>query len=524
VNRRAPIFLLAGLLALLAACAPDESASRVTYGLTLAPTGIDPHINASAELGIPLTSVYDTLVVQDPLTGEVLPGLAESWTISPDGRTYTFTLREGVRFHDGTTLEAADVVANLSYVMSPDHHSQKAIFMLGPFQTAQAPDDRTLVLHLSEPFPPLLDSLSQVYLGIASPEALEHWGPGEYQFHQVGTGPYRFVEYVPNDHLTLEKNPNYEWAPSIYTSREPHFDQIIFRFYEDPATRALALENGEVDIMGEVPPLDAERLARSDGFTLHATPIAGQPTQFLFNTSRPPTDDPEVRRALIEAVDRQTIVATVYGDLSPVADAPLSHNNWGFSDANPFPIFDAAAAAERLQAAGWRADSTGLRERDGQLLTLKIVAPNWGYHPEVAQLLEASWEAIGAEVEVMLAPGFGLLKEAADAADYNVIGIEFFGTDPDVLRPMFASGGLYNWMNYGDASLDEALTAAATTPVSQDERTVLYDEASRIIRDQSLILPVRDYVNLVLVNDRLTGLRFNYQGWFPLLLDLRPAP
>jgi peptide/nickel transport system substrate-binding protein len=509
----------------MAACTPDGVApTRVTYGLTLAPTGIDPHINASAELGIPLTSVYDTLVVQDPMTGEVLPGLAESWTIAPDGRTYTFRLRDGVRFHDGTTFEASDVVANLDYVVNPDHHSQKAIFMLGPYQGAEAPDDRTVILHLSDPFPPLLDSLSQVYLGIASPEALAEWGPAEYSFHQVGTGPYRFIEYLPNDHLTLAKNPDYEWAPSIYANHAPYFDEVVFRFYEDPATRALALENGEVDILGEVPPLDAERLGASDGFTLYAVPIPGQPTQFLFNTTLAPTDDPEVRRALIEAVDRQAIVTTVYGESSPVAEGPLSHNNWAFSEESPFPAFDPAAAANRMQASGWAAGPSGVRSRDGERLRLKIVAPNWGYHPEVAQLLEASWEAVGAEVEVQTAAGFGLLKEAADAGDYHAIGIEFFGTDPDVLRPMFASDGLYNWMNYRDVDLDEVLNLAATTAISQDQRAVLYGQASAVIRDQSLILPVRDYVDLVVVNDRLTGLRFAYQGWFPLLLDLRPAP
>jgi peptide/nickel transport system substrate-binding protein len=230
-----------------------------------------------------------------------------------------------------------------------------------------------------------------------------------------------------------------------------------------------------------------------------------------------------VRRALIEAVDRQAIVATVYGETSPVAEGPLSHNNWAFSTESPFPAFDPASAADRLQAAGWKAAASGARERNGDPLALKVVAPNWGYHPEVAQLVEAAWEAVGAEVDVAVAPGFGLLREAVDAGDYNLIGIEFFGTDPDVLRPMFAIGGLYNWMNYSDADLDEVLTRAATTAISQDERAVLYDEASRIIRDQSLILPVRDYVDLVVVNDRLTGLRFTYQGWFPLLLDLRPA-
>ena len=515
------------LIALTAAGCTDvtEAPTTLNYGLTLAPTGIDPHINASAELGIPLTSVYDTLVVQDPHSGEVLPSLAESWTISPDGRSYTFSLRQGVRFHDGTTFDAEDVVANLDYIVDPDNHSQKAVFMLGPFERAEVIDSRTVTLHLSQPFPPLLDSLAQVYLGMASPEALEAWGPAEYQFHQVGTGPYRFVEYVPNDHLTLEVNPDYAWAPQIYQQAGPYYDRIVFRFYEDPATRALALENGEIDIMGEVPSHDVERLVAPGQFLLQPVGIPGQPMQFLFNTARPPTDDPEVRRALIEGVGRLGIVQTVFGKYSRVSEGPLAHGMWAFSGDAPFPDYDLGAAWQRLEQAGWVLAEPGRpRVRDGVPLSLVIVTPNWGNHPEVSQLLAADWERLGVEVRIETAPGFGLLREVRDRGEYNLIGINFFGTDPDVLRPMFASDGLYNWMNVRDPELDALLSEAATTELSQSERAALYAEAARLIRDQSLILPIRDYVDLVVVNDRVAGLRFNYQGWCPLLLDLRPGP
>ena len=519
------LLLTSAFLMAAAGCASvPEQPMTLNYGLTLAPTGIDPHLNASAELGIPLTSVYDTLVVQDPATGEILPSLAERWGVSPDGRTYTFHLREGVRFHDGTTFDAEDVVANLDYIVDSDHHSQKAVFMLGPFERAEVIDARTVALHLSEPFPPLLDSLAQVYLGMASPEALEAWGPAEYQFHQVGTGPYRFVEYVPNDHLTLVVNPDYAWAPAIYQQPKPYYDRILFRFYEDPATRALALENGEVDVLGEIPPRQAARLDALPQFTLYPIMIPGQPMQFLFNTARPPTDDPQVRLALIEAVDRPAIVNTVFGGYSPVAEGPLSRGTWAYSPQAPFPGYDPDSAGRRLEQAGWDLGDDGRRLRRGALLSLTIVTPNWGNHPEVSQLLEAAWEAVGAEVQVETAPGFGLLKETRDRGEYNLIGINFFGTDPDVLRPMFAGDGLYNWMNVRDPGLEAVLSEAATTTASQSERKALYAEAARAIRDQALILPIRDYVDLVVANDRLSGLAFTYQGWFPLLHDLRPAP
>ncbi len=519
-------FLPGSLLGLaLAACTSATSTpDSLAYGLTLAPTGIDPHLNASAELGIPLTSVYDTLVVQDPSSGELLPGLAVRWEISDDGRRYTFHLRDGVRFHDGTGFDASAVVANLDYVTNPDHHSQKAIFLLGPLDRAEAVDRLTVDLVLREPFPPLLDSLAQVYLGMASPAALDRWGPAEYPFHQVGTGPYRFVEYVPNDHLTLERNPDYGWAPAIYREPRPAFEKITFRFYEDPATRPLALESGEVDVLGEVPPLDAARLDSLPGFSLHPVPIPGQPTQFLFNQALPPTDEARVREALVAAVDRETIVQTVFGPASPIAEAALSQGLLPSGFNNPYPPYDPARAAALLEEAGWTADPDGVRRRAGLPLQLSIVTPNWGGHVDVAQLIEAAWERIGAAVTIEVAPGFGLLREARDRGAYHLIGINFFGTDPDLLRPMFVSDGLYNWMGLHDPVLDRLLIGAATRDLPAAERDLLYDQALSRIREQVLLLPVRDYVNLVVASDRLDGISFSYQGWFPLLHDFRPAP
>jgi peptide/nickel transport system substrate-binding protein len=178
---------------------------KIVYGLTLSPSGIDPHVDASSELGIPLTSVYDTLVYQD-LDGAFVPGLAERWEISGDGLVYTFYLRRDVTFHDGTVFDAEAVQFNLDRIADPATRSRKAQGMLGPYDRTEIVDEYTVKVHFQEPYAPFLDSASQVYLGMASPAAVEKWG-AEYQLHQVGTGPFIFVEYVPNDHLTLVRTP-----------------------------------------------------------------------------------------------------------------------------------------------------------------------------------------------------------------------------------------------------------------------------------------------------------------------------
>ena len=505
------------LPSLLAACAaPAETELR--YGLTLSPTGIDPHINASVELGIPLSSVYDTLVFQDPETGEFVPGLASDWEISPDGLTYTFHLREDVLFHDEQRFDAQAVKANIEYVLDPDHRSQKAASMLGPLKEVEVLEPYSVAFHLERPFAPLLDSLSQVYLGMASPAALETWGPGDYQFHQVGTGPYRFVEYLQDDHLILQRNPDYSWGPAIYRSNQAEVEKITFRFFEDPATRALALESGQVDIIGELPPLEAERLGALEDFEIRPISIPGQPLQFIFNTQLPPTDDPLLRQALVLAVDRAKIVETVFGGYSPVASGPLAASTFGYSSGAVFPGYDPQAARSLLEQAGWGAGA------GSKALELKLVVPDWGSNPEVGQLVAAAWEALGARVTLEVVAGFGPLSEARAKGNYHAIGMNSFGTDPDLLRPFFASDGFFNWSGYRDPALDELLSQAAAAFDSDQQRSDRYAELAEQVREQWLILPIRDYVNLVGVNRRVEGLRFSPQGWFPYLIDLRLHP
>jgi len=239
-----PIILLALLFTwaavLTGACAPSSivqgnpTSSRVIYGLTLQPSGFDPHIHASSELGIPLRQVYDTLVYRHPTTKEFTPGLALDWSISPDGLVYTFNLRRDVTFHDGTPFNAQAVAANLNRIVDPETASQRAAFLLGPYIGYEIVDDYTIRIQLAEPYSPLLDSLSQVYLGIASPAALAEYSLDRYQFHQVGTGPYRMVEYVPGDRFVIRRNYEYSWGPSFYTFPETGaLDEIEFRFFTD---------------------------------------------------------------------------------------------------------------------------------------------------------------------------------------------------------------------------------------------------------------------------------------------------
>ena len=516
--KRSLLFLVL-FVVLLAGCGAPSPSGRIVYGLTLAPTGIDPHVNVSSELGIALTSVYDTLVYRDPETGDFVPGLAERWEISGDGLVYTFHLRQGVVFHDGASFGADAVRFNLERITSPDVASQKARFMLGPYERVEVVDDHTIHIYLAEPFAPFLDALSQVYLGMASPAAVEQWG-SEYQLHQVGTGPFAFAEYAPGDHLLLRRNPDYDWGPSVYRHDTAQVAEIEFRFFTDPPARSPALETGEADVMGEIPPQDVARLEQNDDFRVEPVEIPGASLMVFMNTTRPPLDDVRVRQALLYGTDRPAIVSAVFRDTSPVAFGPLAAATLGYEPAvqELYP-YDPAQAALLLDEAGWvDGDGDGIRDRDGEPLTLDFYLMGWGQMPEVGQWMAAQWAELGIGVQSQVV-SFPEALQAAGEGQHHLIPFNLSGSDPDILRKFFYSQAGFNWSKATDAELDGWLETAARAS-DPGERAMLYSQVQLQVMEQALVIPVRDYVNLNGVSNRVQGLRYDSQGWFPWLIDV----
>jgi len=518
--RRLLIFLL--LAAALATGCTPRPGGRIVYGLTLAPSGIDPHINASSELGIPLTSVYDTLVYKDPKTGEFVPGLAQKWEVSEDGRVYTFYLRRGVKFHDGTPFNAEAVRFNLDRITSPDLASQKARFMLGPYERTEVVDEYTVRIVLKDPFVPLLDSLSQVYLAMASPTAVQKWG-SEYQLHQVGTGPFVFVEYVPGDHLLLRRNPDYAWGPPVYQHRTAQLEEVEFRFFTDPATRSPALESGEADVMGEIPPQDATRLQGSKDFRIEPVAIPGVSLMLFMNTTRPPLDDLRVRQALLFGTDRQAVISAVFRDTSPVACGPLAAVTFGYDPmVCEFYPYNPDQATALLEEAGWKdTDGDGVRDKGGQPLALDLYLMGWGYMPEVGQLLADQWARLGVRVNSQVV-SYPEALQIAQEGRHHLMPFNLSGSDPDILRKFFHSQAGFNWSKVSDPEMDNWLTEAARVS-DRDRRADLYSQVQTRVMENALVIPIRDYVNLNGVSNRVQGLRFDAQGWFPWLIDVTLA-
>jgi peptide/nickel transport system substrate-binding protein len=471
-------------------------------------------------------SVYDTLVYRHPQTRAFEAGLAERWEVSDDGLRYTFYLRDDVSFHDGQPFNATAVAINLDRIDAEETASQKARGLLGPSYVGYALiDEYTIQIQLSAPYVPLLDALSQVYLGMASPLALANNTEGTYQWHQVGTGPYRMAEAVPGDRIVLERNPDYAWGPPFYTTANPNpVDVIEFRFFADPATRDDALQSGQVDVIGELLPLDAELLLGNTDLRVYPVAIPGQPLQFIFNTTRFPTSDANIRRGLITATNRTAIVDAVFGSQSPVAYGPLSSATESYNPTvENFYAFDPEAAEDFFRLAGLAdTDADGLLDQQGVPIELTIIAPPWGLIPETAQAIQGQWRGLGIGVTIEQVPNFGTLLERIDEGDYHMVAIYDFGLDASVLNSYYASDGFNNFSGFSDANLD-ALLVQALREGDPTTRANLYGAVQEAIMQNALILPVREYVNLNGATIGIDGIIFDAHGWWPLLNNFQIA-
>lgn len=503
--------------------APAAAAGgELTYGLTLVVSGIDPHIHSSSELGIPLNSVYDTLVFLNP-DGKFVPGLAESWEVSDDMTGYTFKLRKDVKFHDGTPFNAQAVKDNFDRIVDPATKSAKAVTMLPGYKGTEVVDEFTAKVTFEKPNASFLDSVAQVYLGMASPTAFKKWGPADYQAHQVGTGPFKFSEadYVPKEKIVLVKNPDYNWGPSVYGHTGPaYLDKITFKFYPDAATRAAALESGGVDVIGELPPADMERLKKDSKYQVMVVPVAGPPLMVFINSAKAPTDDLKVRQALLYGTDRQAIVNTIFRGLSPVAYGPWSSTSVGYNKAveSMYP-YDPEKAKALLDEAGWKVGADGIREKDGQKLALDTYLQTWGFLQETGQMLQAQMKMIGVDLKTQVVAFPAALKAAAEGA-HHLAPLNLSATDPSFMSALFGSKGGYNWSKLNDADLDAMFAKAATTK-DDAARLDIYGQVQQKVMDEALIIPIRNYTNFNGASAKVSGLVYDVHGWFPYFYDVK---
>lgn len=503
---------------------PQAKGGTLVYGLGFEPATLDPHKAASYDAHLMFMQVYDPLVWLD-LDGTYKPGLAESWDAGDGGKVWTFKLRRGVRFHDGTPFNAEAVKFAFERVANPATKSLVARDILGPYDHTEVVDEFTVRVFFQRPYAAFLDAVSQSWLAMVSPAAVQKYGD-DYGRNQVGTGPFIWKEYVPKDHLTLERNPDYNWAPTLFQHQgPPYLEKVIIKFVPNEATRASILETGEIQVAEDLPPVEVIRLKNNPAYVLIQGILPGQPTVLFLNTTNTPTQDLAVRRALNYAVDKNALIQTMLRGLSEPALGPLARTTAYYSKAveTMYP-YDPEKAKQILDEAGWKVDTaTGVRVKEGKPLQVFLNTMPFNRYPEIMQVLQSQWKQVGIDVKINVMPTFAQFNGAAQKGEHSLMPYFTPAADPHfALWPFFHStnieGGLA-YSRFADAHLDELLDKAAQTVDSQ-ERAALYAEAQQIIMDKALIAPLYLVYNNTMTRAEVKGLRFDKRGWYPWLYDV----
>jgi peptide/nickel transport system substrate-binding protein len=420
-----------------------------------APVGLDPHkVTAFSSFAV-IGQIYDGLLeINSDLQLE--PALAESWEVSDDGLTYTFTLREGVKFHNDRVMTAEDVVYSFERIMAEETASPQAS-RFGEVAGVRAIDEGTVEFTLSQPFAPFLSNLPN--LTVVPREVVEE--NGDLQQVAIGTGPFMLAEVVPDTFVRLEANPDY------YRDGEPGLAAIRFNVVPESSTRAAGLRTGTYHLLPDVDPATAQTIERARGVTMLGTQDLAY-TLLGINVEREPFDDPLVRQAINYAIDRDEVVEAVYfGNAVPGGPLSPALVDWA-TPVDEFDCYDHSAdrARELLAEAGY---PDGIELEILTFGTIKVVS-------DLAQVLQAQLGRAGIDATVNVAE-FGTFVQDWRNSNFDVfVSLNGGSIDPDgYLYRTFRSDGSTNVFNFGDERVDELLDLGRIT-VDASERQEIYAE------------------------------------------------
>ena len=431
--------------------------------------------------------------------GVIVPRLASSWDISPDGITYTFRLRQDVRWHDGAPFSADDVLFTINLMRDPDFQALDAsgLFALWDSIKVEKLDDYTLRCVLAEPYTPFLDYTT---IGILPAHLLSKIAPrqlpkAQFNAQPVGTGPFQ-VESVSAQQVTLKTNATY-WG------QRPKLDGVIFRFYPDGDSLFAAHQKGEIDGISLITPAMMPRLRADQRLNLYSGRLAKY-TMILLNLADkdlPFFGQVEVRQALLYALDRQAIVNQAAAGQGLVAHSPFIPDTWAYDPKVVTYTQNLPRARQLLEQAGWvDANGDGVREKDGKRLEFSLITsedPTW---TRVVQEVARQWAAVGVKATPETVSFTRLVGEYLYPRRFEAILIapEFAG-DPDPYpfwHSTQATDKGQNWSGFSNRRADEIMEQARTT-TDQVRRTELYYEFQRIFAQQVpailLYYPIYNY-------------------------------
>jgi peptide/nickel transport system substrate-binding protein len=448
------------------------------------------------QMGGTIAAVNYNMAIADPLVimGDegVAPWLIESWDITPEG-VYTWQIRQGVTFHDGTTLNAEAVKFNIERLLDRSGGWRYGVYF-AKTQEINVLDEYTLEIVNSDYDVEFMDRM--INISIVSPTAVETLG-ADFAAAPVGSGPFKFVSYTSGERAVLERNDNY------WQAGKPCVNTLTFRFIPQEAVRLIELEAGTVHVAMDMAASAIQ--AQAAGLELLMTPQRGQQMVY-FNLSR--ITNPLVRQAVNHAILREAIVTNVYQNMSVVGYYPMPPSVWAFDPSIPIYEYNPERANELLDQAGWVRGADGIRVKDGQRLEWDMPASSIPSRQQAAEMIAGMLGDIGIQVNLRVMDQLTFI-DTSRAGNYDIVWYEWAGSTSD---PWAYSGGLhsqyaFNVTQFGDPELDRYLDEALVT-LDRETRQQLYNEYFTIIQENAYVASVAFKPEVTAIRPEVGGVQF----------------
>jgi peptide/nickel transport system substrate-binding protein len=500
-----------------AAAGTPVSGGTLQWALANDPLSISPWGGGSGNDQLYVTrQIFDTLTEQDPAKGQILPFLASKWTVNSNATQFSFTLRSGVTFSDGTALTAQVVADNFNEIA---REGAAASWVAGDFvgyDGATVTGPLTLTVKFSTPDGPFIQQLSGV--DIVGPNTLkipyDNWATGK---GVIGSGPFVLQSYTPGQSVILTRRTGYDWGPSDRTNAgAAYLSGIDFKITPDPSVRTGVLTSGQVEGIDNVQPQDIATL-QGGGFTILSRANPGIAFSLTFVQNSPITESLPVRQAIADAIDSTAIRDAVLTPQFAVATGILSNDTVGYVNLSSDLTYDQSKAESLLTAAGWVPGPNGIRQKNGQQLSLTLGwIDNFGPNQNALQLLQAELQQAGVKVtlETGTVPQY---LAGLEAGKFNLAWGNLSNSNAAVLRTQFASTGT-DYYKLNDSTLNSDFAQEYATGDATAQASWAAKAQERII-SQVYAVPVFQLTTVLATSTKVHGVEFGADSRLAQLTD-----
>ncbi|MEI8145891.1 MAG: ABC transporter substrate-binding protein [Alphaproteobacteria bacterium] len=491
LKRLTPLGL--ALAAGLALATPSLAQNSLTIVREVDSDRYDPHRSTARGASEVLFMLADTLVSLDHDMTSIKPGLAESWSVSPDGKVYTFKLRADVKFCDGKAMTADDVVYSIKRWIDPATRSPVR-WRAGPVEDIVAKDATTVEYRLTAPFSELLYQLTQSFAVVIDKANVDALGAdfGVRGFN--GTGPYCWVDWRPRNDMRLRRHAAYRWGPPIYENRGPaHIEEIVWRIVPEENTRLAAVLSGQSQVTQYVPYSGLATIRANRNLRVVENSAAFWTYFIGFKIDKAGVNDPIVRRAMVMAVDQEAISRDInFGETEPAFSyIHQAATDWD-KKVDPVLIKTNVAEANRLlDEAGWVRGADGIRAKAGQRLSPLVYGFTGSTWQKLMETVQGDLRKIGVDLRIQLFDATVAWGRLA-TQEFDMFGMSFpYITAGDALNLYFRSANAPtpNRMNWKDATTDRLLETGMTA-VADADRASAYGEVLRQVHEAAVWIPL----------------------------------